>query len=72
MKKKYESPMAEKYDFNYVENVVASETTESETIAAGSGNYSPIVPSLKRTSGGNNGCYHGSKNETTNCTATYD
>ena len=24
MKKKYESPMAEKYEFNYVENVVAS------------------------------------------------
>ena len=24
MKKKYESPMAEKYEFNYLENVVAS------------------------------------------------
>ena len=27
MKKKYESPMAEKYEFKYVENVVASDNS---------------------------------------------
>lgn len=32
MKKKYESPMAEKYEFNYVENVVASPDDDTETI----------------------------------------
>jgi hypothetical protein len=58
MKKKYESPMAEKYEFNYVENVVASNNTVAESVRDG------------RTGGSANSCTTGNTSDvTTGCKA---
>lgn len=62
MKKKYESPMAEKYEFNYVENVVASGLIESETDNAGSGS----VASGKNGKN-NSGCFKGNSGLANGC-----
>ena len=57
MKKKYESPMVEKYEFNYVENVVASEPEEE------SGD--PAIAGLKEGKTGHavNSCYRGNQSD---------
>ena len=60
VRKQYEAPMAEKLDFNYLENVVASYTPPEDESGI-----------LKRQSGGNNGCYDGNKNGTTGCIPRY-
>lgn len=69
MKKKYESPLAEKYEFNYLENVVASGLV---TEAPGTDDIVPAVPLGTPKKGKNNpGCYHGNKNGEREC-AQYD
>ena len=59
MKKQYETPKAEKIEFNYLNPVVASGERSMGGI-------------LKRQSGGNNGCWNGNKNGTTGCTPVYN
>ncbi len=62
MKKQYEAPMAEKLDFNYLENVVASDPPYEDQIVKGQ---------TRGGVGGGNGCYKGNKNAETYCTPMY-
>ena len=68
MKKKYESPLAEKYEFNYVENVVASPTgPKPDALDPGT-----IAPNPVLKEGSNiNGCYTGSNANKSSCTPVY-
>lgn len=59
MKKKYESPIAEKYEFDYLENVVASGlVTEDPT------NNTPSAMNGMN----NSGCFKGNSSATRGCT----
>ena len=59
MKKKYESPIAEKYEFDYLENVVASGLVTED----------PTNNTLSAMNGMNNpGCFKGNRSAARDCT----
>ena len=66
MKKQYEAPMAEKLDFNYLENVVASDPISEPT-----SEDQNLKGQTRAGMGGANGCYKGNKNAETYCTPMY-